>query len=304
VKVAFAGSPAAAVPVLRALASSRHEVVLVVTQPEKARGRSGRPTPTPVGRVAGELGLSVIAPGSINAEEPMAELDRRGADALCVAAYGQILKAPLLASRHCINVHYSLLPAYRGAAPVERAIMDGLTETGVTIMQMDEGLDTGPMISSQRIEIGAGDDAGVLVARLGEAGGRLLVEAVDALEAGTMTLTPQPGEGVSLAPKITDEDRLLDVSRPASDLVNRVRALSPHIGATLTIDGERFKVWRARARAEAAPPGITSDGGVMVVGCAGSALEILEIQPPSRARMDAGAFLRGYRGPLELGRAD
>jgi methionyl-tRNA formyltransferase len=160
------------------------------------------------------------------------------------------------------------------------------------------------MISSQRIEIGAGDDAGVLVARLGEAGGRLLVEAVDALEAGTMTLTPQPGEGVSLAPKITDEDRLLDVSRPASDLVNRVRALSPHIGATLTIDGERFKVWRARARAEAAPPGITSDGGVMVVGCAGSALEILEIQPPSRARMDAGAFLRGYRGPLELGRAD
>lgn len=302
-KVAFAGSPDAAVPVLRALAASRHEVTLVVTQPQKARGRSGKPTPTPVGQAATELGLPVIAPTSINADEPMAELDRSDARALCVAAFGQILRAPLLASRPCINVHYSLLPAYRGAAPVERAIMDGLDETGVTIMQMDAGLDTGPMISAERVPMGPDDDAGALLERLGEVGGRLLVEAVDALEAGTLAPVPQPDAGMSLAPKITGEDRPLDPSRAAPELANRVRALSPHIGATLDIDGERFKVWRARARAGSAPPGITNDDGTMVIGCAAGALEILEIQPPSRARMDAGAFLRGYRGPLELGSA-
>ena len=299
-KVAFAGSPDAAVPVLRALAASGHEVTLVVTQPQKARGRSGKLTPTPVGTAAEGLGLPVIAPSSINHDEPLAALDAHGARALCVAAFGQILRAPLLASRPCINVHYSLLPAYRGAAPVERAIMDGLTETGVTIMQMDAGLDTGPMISAERVAIGPEDDTGTLLARLGEVGGRLLVDAVDALEAGALTLTPQPDEGMSLAPKITDADRPLDPALSAETLANRVRALSPHVGATLEIDGERFKVWRTRARAEAAPGGITNDAGTLVVGCATGALEILEIQPPSRGRMDAAAFLRGYRGPLEI----
>lgn len=299
-KVAFAGSPDAAVPVLHALARSRHEVALVITQPEKPRGRSGKVTPTPVGRAAAELGLPVIAPKSINADEPMGEIDATGAGALCVAAFGQILRTPLLESRPCINVHYSLLPAYRGAAPVERAIMDGLTETGVTIMQMDEGLDTGPMISAETVAIGPDDDAGALLGRLGEVGGRLLVEAVDALENGTFAPTPQPEAGMSLAPKITDEDRPLDPTLPAAQLANRVRALSPHVGATLTIDGERFKVWRAQARAEAAPPGLANDGG-LVLGCADGALEILEIQPPSRGRMEASAFLRGYRGALTLG---
>lgn len=299
-KVAFAGSPAAAVPVLTALAESRHEVALVITQPQKARGRSGKPTPTPVGRAADELGLPVIAPMSINADEPMAELDATGAGALCVAAFGQILRKPLLESRPCINVHYSLLPAYRGAAPVERAIMDGLTETGVTIMQMDEGLDTGPMILAETVAIGPDDDAGALLGRLGEVGGRLLVEAVDALESGVFASTPQPESGVSLAPKITDDDRPLNPALPAVRLANRVRALSPHVGATLGIDGERFKVWRARARNEQAAPGLANDAGALVLGCARGALEIIELQPPSRGRMDAGAFLRGYRGPLEL----
>jgi methionyl-tRNA formyltransferase len=300
-KVAFAGSPDAAVPVLHALAGSGHEVTLVVTQPQKPRGRSGKVTPTPVGQAAADLGLPVIAPPTINADEPMAELDASGAAAVCVAAFGQILRAPLLASRPCINVHYSLLPAYRGAAPVERAIMDGRTETGVTIMQMDEGLDTGPMISAETVAIGPEDDAGALLARLGEVGGRLLVEAVDALEAGTFEPTPQPDEGMSIAPKVTDVDRPLDPALPADALANRVRALSPHIGATLDIDGERFKVWRSRARADQGAPGLRNDAGTLVMGCAAGSLEILELQPPSRARMDVGAFLRGYRGPLKLG---
>lgn len=299
-KVAFAGSPDAAVPVLHALAGSGHEVALVVTQPQKPRGRSGKVTPTPVGQAAEDLGLRVIAPATINADEPMADLDTSGAQALCVAAFGQILRAPLLASRPCINVHYSLLPAYRGAAPVERAIMDGLTETGVTIMQMDEGLDTGAMVSAERVTIGPDDDAGKLLGRLGEVGGRLLVEAVDSLEAGTFAPTPQPDEGMSIAPKITDLDRPLDPALPADVLANRVRALSPHVGATLEIDGERFKIWRSRARTETAGPGLHNDAGTLVMGCATGSLEIVELQPPSRARMDVGAFLRGYRGPLKL----
>jgi methionyl-tRNA formyltransferase len=301
VRVAFAGTPEVAVPALRSLARSRHEVALVVTQPEKPRGRSGRPSPTPVARAAQELGLPLVAPVSINAPEVVEELERSGAAALCVVAFGQILRAPLLAARPCINVHFSLLPAYRGAAPVERAIMDGRTETGVTIMLMDEGLDTGPTVSSRRVEIGPEEDAGSLAARLAEVGAELLVEAVDALEAGTLHPTPQPELGVSLAPKITDEDRRLDVARPAVELANRVRALSPHLGATLTIDGERFKVWRARAREAAAPPGLSRADGALVLGCGEGSLEILELQPPGRARMDAAAFLRGWRRPLVLG---
>jgi methionyl-tRNA formyltransferase len=303
-KVAFAGSPPAAVPALRALAGSGHEVVLVVTQPRKARGRSGRPTPTPVGAAAEELGLPVVAPPTINAEEPMAALDGSGAGVLCVVAFGQILRAPILDARPCVNVHFSLLPAYRGAAPVERALMDGRTETGVTIMRMDEGLDTGPMIASWSTEVGPEEDAGSLVARLADAGARLLVEAVDAIEDGSVTYTPQPEEGVTIARKITDEDRPLDLGRPAAELANRVRALSPHVGATLDIDGQRFKVWRARAREESPGPGLHREHGVLVAGCGGGALEILELQPPSRGRMDAGAFLRGFRGRLEIRAAE
>lgn len=299
-KVAFAGSPPAAVPALRALAASRHEVTLVVTQPQKARGRSGRPTPTAVGAAAEDLGLNLIAPPSINADEPMEALRASGAEALCVVAFGQILRTPILDAMPCVNVHFSLLPAYRGAAPVERAIMDGRDETGVTIMRMDEGLDTGPMISRWTTPIGADDDAGALVARLADAGAGLLVEAVDAIESGTLTLTPQPEEGVTIARKITDEDRPLDVSRPAQELANRVRALSPHVGATIDIDGERYKVWRARARDESPGPGLHAEKAALVVGCGDGALEVLELQPPSRGRMEAGAFLRGFRGTLVL----
>jgi methionyl-tRNA formyltransferase len=299
VRIAFAGSPDAAVGPLRALVASPHEVVVVVSQPDRPRGRRGTPTPTPVAAAALELGLPVIRPRTINDPEVREQIAATGADALAVVAFGQILRDAVLDAWPCVNVHFSLLPAYRGAAPVERALMDGVEETGVTIMRMDAGLDTGPMLAVERTPIDPAEDAGALVARLSEMGGPLLARVLTAMEEGRAVETPQPDEGVSLAPKITADDRPLDLGRPAAELARRVRALSPHIGATCRIGGEPFKVWRAAAHDASAPAGLTTTDGRLVAGCAEGSLEILELQPPGRGRMDAGSFLRGHRGPLD-----
>ncbi len=303
-RIAFAGSPQAAVPVLRALAASDHEVALVISQPDRPRGRAGRASPTPVTEAAQALGLEAVRPDSINAPEIVERIEDAAVGALCVAAFGQILREPLLSRQPSLNVHYSLLPAYRGAAPVERAIMDGRDETGVTIMVMEAGLDTGPLVEARAVAIEPDEDAGSLTARLAVLGGELLVGALDTLETGDLPVTPQPTKGVSLAPKITEADRELDLTRPAAALAAQVRALSPHIGATCLIDGQRFKIWRASARPEPAPPGLSVDGERLIAGCAEGSLEIRELQPPSRSRMAASAFLRGWRGALELGRSD
>ncbi len=300
-RVAFAGSPEAAVDPLRALAASRHEVPLVITQPDRARGRSRRTSPTPVALAAQELGIAVVRPATINAPEVIERIADSGAEALAVVAFGQILRDGILSRWPCINVHFSLLPAYRGAAPVERALMDGVEETGVTIMRMDAGLDTGPMLVSESVRVGEREDGGSLVARLSRIGGPLLVEALDGLEAGRLTPTPQPEEGVSFAPKITAEDRALDLARPAVELERRIRALAPQIGAVCRIGGEPFKIWSARARDESAAPGLTAVDGRLIAGCGEGSLELLELQPPGRGRMDADAFLRGWRGGLEWG---
>jgi methionyl-tRNA formyltransferase len=297
-RVAFAGSPEAAVEPLRALARSTHEVTIVVSQPDRPRGRRGTPAPTPVAAAAGELGLPVLRPRTINDPDAIAQIRDSGAEALAVVAFGQILREGVLGTWPCVNVHFSLLPAYRGAAPVERALMDGVEETGVTIMAMDAGLDTGPVYAVERTPVGPDEDAGALVARLSAMGGPLLVRVLAELEAGTAVATPQPEEGVSYAAKIAPEDRSLDPGRPAAELARRVRALSPHIGATCRIGGETFKVWRAAARPEAAAPGLADVGGRLVGGTAEGSLEILELQPPGRGRMDAGSFLRGWRGGL------
>jgi methionyl-tRNA formyltransferase len=303
VRVAFAGSPQAAVPVLRALADSDHEVALVISQPDRPRGRAGAASPTPVTEAAQGLGLEALRPTSINDPETLETLEEASIGALCVAAYGQILREPLLSLWPCLNVHYSLLPAYRGAAPIERALMDGVEETGVTIMQMDAGLDTGPLVSSRAVAVEPDDDAGSLTARLGPIGGALLVSALDDLDAGRFDPTPQPRDGVSLAPKLTDADRILDFSRPAVALADQVRALSPHLGAFCWIDGQRFKIWRASASDERLAEGLTVDGDRLLVGCGDGSLEILELQPPNRSRVPAAAFIRGWRGALELGRS-
>jgi methionyl-tRNA formyltransferase len=298
VVLAFAGSPEAAVPPLRALAGSRHEVVTVVTQPDKGRGRSRRTSPTPVAAAAEELGIPVLRPATINAPEVVEAIADAGAEALVVVAFGQILRDVVLSRWPCVNVHFSILPAYRGAAPVERAIMDGVAETGVTTMFMEAGLDTGPILAVERTAIGDEEEGGALLARLSQVGGPLLVRTIDDLEAGRLTPVPQPDEGVSLAPKITAEERVLDLRRPAAELARRVRALAPHIGATCRIDGEPFKVWRAGVVSEPVPPGLSVEEGRLLAQCGAGTLEIIELQPPGRARMEASAFLRGWRGPL------
>jgi len=302
VRVAFAGSPAAALPVLEALAASPHEVALVITQPDRPRGRALAAAPTAVAEAAEGLGLPVIRPATINDPDVLARLEQEGIGALTVAAFGQILREPLLSLWPCLNVHYSLLPAYRGASPVERALMDGRRETGVTIMRMDAGLDTGPIALREPVAIGSDDDAGTLTARLADVGGRLLVAGLDLLDAGRLELEAQPDDGVSLAPKLTETDRVLDFERSAQALADQVRALAPRVGAVCWIDGERFKVWRARALDGATPSGLSVDGDRLLAGCGEGTLELLELQPPSRGRMAAAAFVRGWRGALELGR--
>ncbi len=299
-RVIFAGSPDPAVPVLRALVASPHDVVLVVTREDRPKGRSRTPVPTPVGAAADALGIPVLKPASINAPEALEVLRGADAGAIAVAAFGQILKDDVLNGWPCINVHYSLLPAYRGAAPVERALMDGCARTGATIMHMDTGLDTGPIIESVDVVLTDEDDAGSVLMKMAEASGPALVRALDAVQAGSLTSTPQRDEGASIAAKITAADRPINPSRTARELADHVRALSPHIGAVLHMDGEPFKIWRVRETGHPAPAGLTSADGVLLLGTASNGLEILELQPPGTGRMQSDAFLRGYRGELTL----
>lgn len=300
-RIAYAGSPDAAVAPLRALHGSVHDVALVITQPDRPRGRRGTPTPTPVGEAALELGLPLLRPASINEPESVAALEEAGVDALVVVAFGQILRDAILSRWPCVNVHFSLLPAYRGAAPVERAIMDGLDHTGVTIMMMDAGLDTGPAVTTARTPIGPDDTGGTLTARLADIGAELLVDTLSGIESGELTPVPQPHEGVSLAPKIGADDRVIDRSRPAAAVVRTIRALAPGIGATCRIGGEPFKVWGARRSALMAMEPLSVVAGQLVLACGDGAVEITELQPPGKGRMAAGDFLRGWRGTLDWG---
>lgn len=296
-RVAFAGSPPAALPSLRALAEA-HEVVLVVSQPDRPKGRSRTPVPTPVSEEAARLGLPLITPAKVSEPEGVARLAESGAEVLCVVAYGQILRASVLDLLPCLNVHFSLLPEYRGAAPVERALIDGKAVTGITIMQMDPGMDTGPTISVREVAVEPGEDTGALTARLAEIGAPMLVAAVDDLAAGRLVTTPQPEEGATLAPRITAEDRPLDLAEPAARLADRVRALSPHVGATLALrDDERLIVWSARA-VEAPGDTVEVRDGRPVVRTADGGLELVEVQPAGKGRMRAEDMLRGRRTPL------
>jgi methionyl-tRNA formyltransferase len=261
--------------------------------------------PTPVADAAGALGLPLLRPATINAPDVIAAIEDAGVDALAVVAFGQILRDGILSRWPCVNVHFSLLPAYRGAAPVERAMMDGADETGVTIMLMDAGLDTGPMLTAERMPVADDDTGGGLTERLSEIGAGLLVEALTGLERGTLVARPQPDEGVSLAPKIGPGDRLVRRRRAARDVVRQVQALAPHIGATAVIDGVPFKLWAARVASDAPPARpLTAVDGRLLLACADGAAEITQLQPPGKGRMDAGDFLRGWRGGLEWEDAD
>ncbi|MDQ4105554.1 MAG: methionyl-tRNA formyltransferase [Actinomycetota bacterium] len=296
-RVAFAGTPQFAATVLRGLLDSDHEVGLVISQPDSRRGRGRKTSPTPVAELATAEGLTLRQPGRIG------ELDGEISDydALVVAAYGQILRAgTLYAARHgAYNVHASLLPAYRGAAPIERAIMAGEKKTGVSITRMDEGLDTGPVILRREVPIPSDMNAGELADALALVGSEALVEALSQVESGVAELREQDDAEATYAAKISAEDRIIRWDRTAEEIRDQVRALSPHIGARAAhpdFDGP-VKVLRASVVEGDGPPlgigEIDSGHGRILVGCGTGLLEIEELQVPGRRPLRAEEFLKG-----------
>ena len=295
--VAFAGTPDFAATILRALISSPHEVGLVISQPNPRRGRGRKTTPTPVAEIARQNNLPLRQPTRIS--EIAAELSSH--EALVVAAYGQILRPDTLyAARYgAYNVHASLLPKYRGAAPIERAIMSGESETGITIMQMDEGLDTGPMALQTPVTIPPEMNAGELTDLLANTGAKAIVEGLNLLESDGLTLVEQDSLYATYASKLTDEDRVIRWGRGAGEVHDLVRALAPRLGArTHHPDiGGPIKIWRSRVSQKVSEPSVTghirSEGGRMVVSCGSGSLEVLELQAPGGRRLQAREFLLG-----------
>jgi methionyl-tRNA formyltransferase len=326
VRVVYLGTPAAAVPALEALLASDHRVVAVVTRPDRPRDHQrGTPAPSPVKQAAVAAGLPVLEPRSGRDPDLPAQLAAFGADIGCACAFGYLLPEQVLAAfpGGIVNLHFSLLPAYRGAAPVQRALLDGVAVTGVTTFVIDAGMDTGPLLLAAEVPVRPDEDAGALTARLAEVAGRLAVETLDALEAGKVEPRPQPLEGASLAPKVRPEEARLDFTRPAGELANAVRAFTPTPGAWTTHRGRRLKVTRAvpvAAGSAAVPPVRAGDleaggglppgrialgpGGRLLVGAADRPLELVEVRPEGRRAMSGAEFARGARlGPEEwLGR--
>jgi methionyl-tRNA formyltransferase len=313
VRVVYLGTPAAAVPPLEALLASSHQVVGVVTRPDRPRDHQrGAPAPSPVKLAATAAGLPVLEPPSGRDPALPGQLAELGGEIGFSCAFGYLLPAAVLAvfPRGVVNLHFSLLPAYRGPAPVQRALLDGVAVTGVCTFMIDEGMDTGPLLLAAEVAVRPDDDAGTLSARLAEVGARLAVETLDALEAGTVTPRPQPEAGASLAPKVRPGDARLDFNRPADRLVDAVRAFTPTPGAWTTLRGRRLKVTRAAPVPDGVgaglAPGLLRVGpdGRLLVGAADRPLELIEVQPEGRRAMSGAEFARGARlGPEEwLGR--
>jgi methionyl-tRNA formyltransferase len=296
-RVAFAGTPVFAATILRGLISSDHEVGLVISQPDPRSGRGRKTTPTPVAELAQTSGLRLLQPARIS--EAATAISEH--DALVVAAYGQILPPNTLhaASEGAWNVHASLLPKYRGAAPIERAIMNGERQTGVTIMRMDEGLDTGPIALQRTLEILPEMTGGELAGLLARIGNEAIVEVLSSIEAGTVTLTEQDDTQATYAPKLEGEDLRIRWDRGAEEVRDLVRALAPHIGARTShpqIEGP-VKVWRAEVfeGEEPSPDAchIHAGNGRILVGCGTGTIEVLELQIPGSKRLSARDFLLG-----------
>ncbi len=301
-RLVFMGTPDLAVPVLTALVAAGHHVVSVYTQPPRPAGRGRRETRSPVHQFAADEAIEVRCPETLRDDRVQNDFAALGADAAVVAAYGLILPPAILsAPRHgCLNVHASLLPRWRGASPIQHAIMAGDDETGITIMQMDEGLDTGAVVLAAAEPITAETTAEQLHDRLAALGARLIVEALEGIAAGRLRPRPQPADGVTLAPKLTRADGVLDWRRPAAELARKVRALNPWPGTWFTCGGIRIRVLAADAAeakdAGAAEPGTVMDGAP-TVACGAGALRLTRLQRPGRAALDADAFLRGFSLP-------
>jgi methionyl-tRNA formyltransferase len=246
-----------------------------------------------VKRFATAKRIAVLQPESLKPIQHLERIRSVNPDALVVAAYGLILSKMLLEAGPlgALNIHASLLPRWRGAAPIQRALLAGDRETGISIMQMDEGLDTGPVLQQRAVPIAADDDAGSLHDKLAELGAEMIVDTLARIESGTARAEPQPQAGVTYARKIEKPDTLLDWSRPATELERAVRAFRPAPGASTTLEGEPIKIWRARVAGDRLPPGVpTSD---LVVGCGEGALAVEELQRAGGKRLSAADFLRG-----------
>ncbi|MDR3540889.1 MAG: methionyl-tRNA formyltransferase [Desulfosporosinus sp.] len=314
-RLVFMGTPDFAVPALRALVSAGHEVVGVFTQPDRPAGRGKNLKPSPVKVAAEELGLPVFQPERIKTSEGIQQLQALAPDSIIVVAYGQILSREILQlpSRGCINVHASLLPAYRGAAPIHWAVMRGETHTGVTTMLMDDGLDTGDMLLKQEILISNDATTGEIHDELASLGGKLLIETLNELEMGSLIATPQTGTS-NYAPLLKREHEYLDWSRRAIELHHQIRGLNPWPGAFATFRGENLKIWRsapvlqtdkyletdAFSKTATFYPGqilqVLEDS--LLVQTGDGVLRILEVQPAGKRAMSARDFFNGRHGQV------
>jgi methionyl-tRNA formyltransferase len=298
-RIVFLGTPEFAVPSLRVLAE-RHDVAAVYTQPDRPKGRGNQLAESPVKVAAKELGLALVQPERLRRPESFAPLQAWAAEMMVVVGYGQIIPQNIidLPRYGILNVHASLLPKYRGAAPIQWAIANGETETGVTIMQIDAGLDTGDMLLKERLAIGESETAAELSVRLAPLGAELLLEAIGQIEAGTTKREKQGAEEASLAPILKKEDGLVDWRRSAGEIYNRWRGFNPWPGAYTVFRGQQMSIGGARlAEATAEAPGrVWGEKRWLFAGCGGgTALELLEVQLAGKKRMSAEAFLNGYR---------
>lgn len=296
-RTVFLGTSEFAAAVLARLAASDHRPTLVLSRPDRPRGRGRRMAAPPVAERARALGIALEQPESVNEPSAGASIAQAQPEVVVVCAFGALIKEPLLSAHELLNVHPSLLPRWRGAAPIERAIMAGDERTGVSIMRLTAGLDSGPVCAGVVEPIASEDTYGSLATRLSEIGGELLVRTLEEIAQGTPPAFAEQDEiGVSYAEKIGPEDRLLDPSRPASELERVVRALHPHIGARVALaDATLLGVQRARVAAERMPAGtLTGVEGRLLYGAGDNALELLEVQPSGGRPMDAAAYLRGH----------
>jgi len=297
-RIAYMGTPDFSVAALAALIEAGHEVACVYSQPPRPAGRGKKDRPSPVHEFAAERGIEVRHPETLRDEAEQAAFAALDLDLAVVAAYGLILpKAILEAPRHgCLNIHASLLPRWRGAAPIQRAILAGDRISGVTIMRMDEGLDTGPMLLRESVTIGPKTNAGRLHDDLAAMGARMIVEALAKLEAGKLEETPQPEEGVTYAAKIDKAETRIDWSRPAAEIERQLRAFAPLPGAWFELDGERIRALAGSAVSGRGKPGEALDDS-LTVACGEGAIRLELVQRAGKGAMDTAAFLRGRPVP-------
>jgi methionyl-tRNA formyltransferase len=304
-RVGFAGTPEFAARVLTAIVAAGHTIPLCLTQPDRPKGRGLRRVASPVKAVAEGLGIGVVQPVTLKTAEARSPLLEVPLDVLVVAAYGLLLPQSVLdwPRYGCLNIHASLLPRWRGAAPIERAIETGDTKTGITIMQMDAGLDTGAIVMMTEVAIDARETAGSLTQKLAGVGAKAIAETLALLASdGSLTKTPQPSEGVTYARKIEPHEALVDWQQPAAAIERRIRAFDPAPGAYTWLDGDRIKVWAGKVIAPAtqeAPGTVVANGAEGVdVACGEGVLRIVELQAAGSRRMTGEAFLAGRKPPI------